>query len=242
MWGTPRVISMQMNRVLAAQPDLILVMVSPWDVDNVSILWSGHEAPGPNLGSNWLKDELATVGLTQTVRDLADWSRASVMFKEFLYQSQSQYVKSFLMQGQVTDMLKAEPSAQLQNKLNDLDLYVGRIENSARAAGVPVAVVFVPNRAQAAMIAMGHWPAGYDPYKLGEEIRTIAQRHGAAYLDILPDFRELGNPERGYYPIDGHPNIEGSAMLSRMLAKELTSGTVDALKPDAQQTALKKAQ
>jgi hypothetical protein len=237
MWGTPRVVSMQMDRILAAHPDLILIMLSPWDIDNVSVLWSVHEQPGPKAG-NWLEFALSTKTLSETIEGSANWSRAVVMLKEFFYLSESQYVKSSLMQDRVADMLKAEPTAELQSKLNDLEVYIGRDEDRAKAAGVPLAVVFVPNRAQAAMIAMGHWPAGYDPYKLGEEIRAITTRHGATYIDIVPDYRNEGNPERGYYPIDGHPNVQGSEMLTKMLAKELTNGSLNGLKVDGRQTAL----
>jgi hypothetical protein len=241
MWGTPHVFVLQMNKTLAAQPDLILLALSPWDIDNVSLLRSETGEPDPT-GLKWLKTELATGGISGTIKVLSNWSRALVMFKELLYRSQSQYVKSFLLQGEVTDMLKVKPTDQLQSKLDKLDLYIGQIQDRAKAANVPLAVVFIPNRAEAAMIAMGHWPEGYDPYKLGEEIRTIVKRHGGTYIDILPDYREIGNPERGYYPIDGHPNIEGSAMISNMLAKELTKGSIAALKAPPQQTAFHEAQ
>ena len=88
------------------------------------------------------------------------------------------------------------------------------------------------------MISMSSWPPGYDPYKLGEELRTIITRHGGTYIDILPDYRNIMNPERGYYPMDGHPNVEGSAMIAKMLAKELTNGAIPALQASTRQAAM----
>ena len=76
------------------------------------------------------------------------------------------------------------------------------------------------------MISLGKWPAGYDPYKLGEEVRAIVTSHGGAYIDILPDFRTVPDPEQYYYPIDNHPDARGHAIIADMLAKELTSGAV----------------
>lgn len=94
--------------------------------------------------------------------------------------------------------------------------------------------VYVPNRAQAAMISMGKWAAGYDPYKFGEELRAIITRHGGTYIDILPGFRSLPNPGQYYFPVDGHPDARGHAIISGFLAREITSGAVPALKAIAQ--------
>jgi hypothetical protein len=94
--------------------------------------------------------------------------------------------------------------------------------------------VLLPNRAQAAMISMGEWPAGYDPYKLDAELRSIVTSHGGIYIDILPDFRAIPNPEQHYLPVDSHPDAGGHAIIAAMLAKELTGGAVPALKVPAQ--------
>jgi lysophospholipase L1-like esterase len=45
--------------------------------------------------------------------------------------------------------------------------------------------------------------------------------HGALYVDILADFRALPGPEHGYYPLDGHPNAQGQAVLARLIAQRL---------------------
>jgi hypothetical protein len=88
----------------------------------------------------------------------------------------------------------------------------------------------VPNRPQVAMISMGDWPAGYDPFKLEDEVRASIVRRGGRFIDILPDYRGVPGPERDYFPVDGHPDADGHAIIARFLAKELTSGAVPALK------------
>ena len=80
------------------------------------------------------------------------------------------------------------------------------MEERAKSRGCALCGVFlVPTRAQAAMISMGEWPAGYDPYKLDDELRAIVTSHGGIYIDILPDFRNIPNPEQ-YYLSCGWPS------------------------------------
>jgi hypothetical protein len=77
---------------------------------------------------------------------------------------------------------------------------------------------------------MGEWPAGYDPYKLDQELRTIVTNHDGTYIDILPEFRGMPNPEKHYFPVEGHLDAEGHGIVSEILTKELTSGAIPALK------------
>jgi hypothetical protein len=65
---------------------------------------------------------------------------------------------------------------------------------------------------------------------LSDEVRSIVVRHGATYADIVPGYRGIPNPEQGYFPKDGHPNANGHATISRLIARELTSGAVPALR------------
>jgi hypothetical protein len=134
--------------------------------------------------------------------------------------------------------LRTEPSAEWRERLVQLSGVAAENEARAKAAGVRLVAVLVPNRAQAAMISMGQWPAGYDPYKLGDDVRSIIVSHGGTYIDILPGFRHVPNPEQYYLPVDGHPDAGGHAILSGLLANELTSGAVPELEsPTLPQTA-----
>jgi hypothetical protein len=84
------------------------------------------------------------------------------------------------------------------------------------------------------MISARDWPDGYDPYKLNEELRSIITSHGGIYIDILPDLRNIPNSQQLYFPIDDHPDVGGHELIAELLAKELTNGTVPALKAVAQ--------
>jgi len=155
----------------------------------------------------------------------------------YQHQSQSQYIQSYVTLPQGAEgfwdagpeALRAQPSREWQAHLKEFERSAVDVERMASAAGVSLVAVLLPNRAQAAMISMGEWPAGFDPYTIDRELRTIITSHGGTYIDILPDFGALPNAERHYYPLDGHPDAGGHAIIAGFLAKELGGGAVSEL-------------
>ena len=146
-------------------------------------------------------------------------TRAAILLKDLIYESPSHYVQSSLMGADYNkDFLKSESSAKWNKELKEFDSSAANIEGQARKAGIPLVAMLVPDRTQAAMISMmDECPKGFDPYKLGNELRTIIVSHGGTYIDILPDFRTVPNPQLGYLALDGHPNAYGHAMIARFL-------------------------
>ena len=116
----------------------------------------------------------------------------------------------------------------------EFDKSAAGIEAQARNAGIPIIAAYVPDRTQVAMIAIaGNWPAGFDPYKLDNELRTIIESNGETYFDILPDFQTIPNPHLAYFAVDVHPNHQGQALISEFLVRHLTDGTIPALRATA---------
>jgi hypothetical protein len=128
------------------------------------------------------------------------------------------------------EFLKTAPNTDWQQLFENFKGETEEFETQARDADVPFAAVVVPNRAQAAMISSNSWPLGYDPYKLDNELRTVIVKNGGTFIDILPDFRGIPDAAQYYLAVDGHLNVKGQALVSEMLAKELTCGAVPALR------------
>jgi hypothetical protein len=240
-WGTPHSVDLRFNEVLAAKPDMILWTVTPWDIDNASLLipYVAKQINAPFDGKTRLTivqrvtKAFRSKSVPQAIED--GWSRAikpfnvtytAMMLEHFLYKSQSQYLKHYLMQDESNAFLQMQTSAKHAANLSEFEGYVAEIAAQSKAAGVPLVVVLVPQRAQAAMISMGSWPAGFDPYKLGDEVRTPVDANGAIYIDLLHGFRTVPNPEQYYFPVDGHITAGGHAVLSQMMTQALTNGAV----------------
>jgi hypothetical protein len=254
-----RVFSLRFNEVLAPKPDLILWVLNYSDVRIASIIEAGEAdrqaafiadvsensssqisaiasegsaAPGPLAAWKRLsaKAKYAASSLAHAVNDRWRDTSSFVLLTNVMdeIENQSQFVKR--NRTSEAQYLNAVPSEERLRHLKDFDRYAGEMEDRAKAAGVPFCAVFLPTRIQAAMISSGDWPASIDPFKLNEEMRAIIVSHGGTYIDILHYFRTIPNPERGFFPADGHLNPRGHAMISGLLARELTNGAASALK------------
>jgi hypothetical protein len=229
-YGFPRNSALRFGDALAAKPDLILWVLTPMDIERVGFTYeknafSKRELPDGRLGTlkNAILDDIRKNGGTIVIGNA---------LRHWLYelQSQSQYVRSYLLNksdDSEAGFLRATLSPVWSAHLKEFDAYAAEIEGRSISAGVPFVATFAPNRAQAAMISLGEWPAGYDPYRLDHELRSTITSHGGVYLDILPEFRMLPSPEHLYYPLDGHPEASGYAALAALLANALSGAVPD---------------
>jgi hypothetical protein len=225
---TTRSISRNFPDAIAANPDMILWVVSPLDISYSSSARRQEDvAPfNPQVGAwHFMKSIVSTESFATSVATIFSHTRSSILLKDLLYESPSQYVRSSLMGADYNQrFLQSESSAEWLSELKEFDRSAEEIAGQARNARIPLVAVLVPDRTQAAMIStMDVSPKGFDPYKLDRELRTIIVSHGGIYVDILPEFRSTPNPHRGYFAIDGHPNAYGQAMIAKFLTDKLAS-------------------
>jgi len=236
-WGIPNSVALRFKEALAVHPNMILWVLTAWDVEQaLHTLPPGGRADVPERTFKRVVEALSRASLSDVLHILADRaharlsaSKSGFLLQHFFYESQTEYMKSYLAGGDRAGFLLAEPNTEWQQRLQRVDIDAANMETQARAAGVPFVAVLVPNRAHAAMISMGHWPAGYNPYKFNDDLRAIITAHGGDYIDILPGFRTIANPEQHYFPVDDHPDARGHAILAELLTKALTSGAVPEL-------------
>lgn len=258
-----RVFSLRFNEVLAPKPDLILWVLNYSDVRIASIIQAGEadhqaafiadvseDAPPKTSGNGGdrtaeagplaalkglsAKAKYAASSFAHAINDRWRDTSSFVLLTNVMDEIENQ--RQFVKRNRTTEAqyLNAVPSEERLRHLKELDKYAGEMEERAKAAGVPFYAVFLPTRIQAAMISSGDWPPNIDPFKLNEEMRSIIVSHGGTYIDILHDFRTIPNAERAFFPADGHLNPKGHAMISGLLARELTSGKAPALTANAQ--------
>ena len=65
---------------------------------------------------------------------------------------------------------------------------------------------------------------GTDPYALNRAIEAVVRKHGASFLDASPKFQGVRDVASYYYPVDGHLNAKGNALLADVVQQGLVAG------------------
>ena len=109
--GIPSAVDRRFSEVLAAAPDLILWVLTPWDIENAApspadktdVSPQGTSPGGPASGGRFHQVDLALEAVAHEIRDLWSHTRSEAMLRHFLFESQSQYVRSYLTGPDETD-------------------------------------------------------------------------------------------------------------------------------------------
>jgi hypothetical protein len=243
----PYVIAQYLKEVMAEQPDMILWFLTPHDLTNSlktgDTFDSSPRAPMGILNRGWerVKELFATESIPEAMASAwtlmlhkAGSSASALLLQHILWGNQIQYIESYLESGSDAGFLKNEPDATWQGYIKQFEIDEEAVKAQATAEGVPLVVVLVPNRAQAAMLSTGYSQNGFSPYTLDGKLRSMVERDGGIYIDILPHFRDIPHAGEYYFPVNGHPNVRGTAIIAEFLASELTHGAIPALSVAAQ--------
>ena len=142
------------DQVLAAQPDLILWVITPTDIMNAGtkenadspVTGSLREDPRSATGSakprsiwNEITASIATGTFGERLKSRWEDTRTSIVLKHLLIASESQdeYIKSYLRNGDNANFLKTEPDSKWQTQLQYFDTELAEIAGLANPDGHP---------------------------------------------------------------------------------------------------------
>jgi hypothetical protein len=250
--GYARTVAMHFDEALAAQPDIVLWVLTKYDLERATVVGADLNFIPASASKSarakieyrvrqimGMKDNRERIGFVeQYAEDLFRVSEVGTMLMHGLYQSQSAYMKAALSRsGDRLWYVESAPSSASREYLAQFDGYAAQILEKAKAAGVPLVATLAPDRVQAALLSSGEWSADFNPLRLDEEVRSIIVNHGGTYVDLLPSFRNILNSEQYYLPVDGHPDERWQPIVADILTEKLTDGTIPALKVAAPLTA-----
>jgi hypothetical protein len=207
---------LRLDPALALEPNVVLMALSAHDLE----VFRGDQRQV--AASSAAAGEQGS--LRETIRALVvrlRTSRATFIAQHFLYENLDAYLPLYLEHGDEADFLRPPLTTAWQHRLALFDHEVAEIAARTQAHGVPFMLVFVPLRAQAALLRWKHLPPGVDPTLLGKAIAKIARRHGAIYLDLTETIGDRPDVTQLYYPVDSHPNGAASAIIGDAIARTL---------------------
>jgi hypothetical protein len=224
--GAPGLLAKRMPQLMALRPDLILWVIGSWDLNPDK----PDDAPAPPPGGQLrLRD----------VRRLLNQPKITAFLKGYLYRSQSLYMAAYLRRVPGIAHLSATANIEEAERMRELPLDVTTIVDRAKLAGVPVVAVFLPNRGESGLLSISPRPAGIDPDRLNNDLRTILSSNGATYVDVVPELQKAPNLDGLYDPFGSHLNAEGHGILAQILSNALTGGAVPALSENEQAESVK---
>jgi hypothetical protein len=214
--GSPSTLANRMSQVMALQPDLVLWVMSSWDIDPDKIRVQEKASQGGLSGS-------------QVANRILTKFKIVSYLTELLYRSESVFMSAYVRNIQEGAHLPADSHNDEDARMRLFSVDAGTIVDRAKAADVPVVATFLPNRGESALILMSPRSAQIDPVRLSNALRTVLVSKGAIYVDAVPDLEKAPNLDRFYDPLGFHLTAQGHAVLTQILAKALTGGAVAAL-------------
>jgi hypothetical protein len=221
---------MRTDEALALKPDLVMFVLGSYDIEAISdpIRLANRDHP------ERLRRQPGTIDvpsvrpnpLLKTLVDFTVNSRAIVMAQHYLYSDRDSYVKLFMLYGDKADYVRLPLSPLWEKRLSLADMLIGGMARKVHAAGLPFFVVFAPSQLEVALLTAHTQPAAVDADAIGHRLAQTAARNASAFLDTLDDFRAAKVPAEIFYPVDGHLNGKGHAILANAIIRGLTGGAV----------------
>lgn len=225
--SSPAYADRNVQNALALNPDVVLYIVVPYDLNQQILANGSTELRSPTVIPSPAEVQ-PTVSSLNRLERLMIQSRTLLVAQHFAFQNREAFLRAYMMYGDKADYLRQPFTPIWQQRFADLDQTIGDIANKLRAAGVPLMIVGVPSRAEAALLSSPRLPPHVDPFAFGREVQTIASKHGAGYVDLMGPFSRIPNAENLYYVVDGHVTTEGNKMIAEELAQKLQDGSVPA--------------
>lgn len=217
-----------MDEALALRPDVLIYLLAPFDleqqIDPQELAKRNDPARATQI--NAIHEPMS---LLRRVQILITQSRTVLVAQHYLLQNKDTYLRLYMNYGDKADFLRQPFTSAWQQRFADLDILVGDMAAKAHSAGVPLLIVPVPSRAQAALLSSSKLPPHVDPYAFGRRIEEIANKHGVGYADLMTPYGRIPDSQNLFLIVDGHVTSDGQAVIAHQLAQKLESGFVPAL-------------
>jgi hypothetical protein len=227
----------RVQEALALKPDVVLYLLAPFDleqqIDPKELSERDNTIRPPSKAAVQL-----TVSPVKQLEEMLIQSRTVLVAQHYLFQNRDTFLRLYMTYGDKADFLRQPFTPAWEQRFADLDLIIGDMARKLRAAEVPLVIIPVPSRVEAALLSTRELPPHVDPFAFGRRIEMIASKHGAGYVDLMEAFSHITDPESLFYVVDGHVTPDGQKVIAEYITRKLQDGSVQAFsRLTAQQSA-----
>lgn len=206
-YGSKLVASAQ--EALTLKPDLIVLVIAPIDFERMDEQPSQANGPQPALN------------IVARLKNLTSFSRLLYMEQYFILQHDGIYVPIFLRSGEKPDFMRSPLPPAWSGRLLGFEVILEKIAKLTR--GVKTVLLFVPQRAQAALAASGNRDQTFDPELLPDSLSEMAGKAGMSFVNGTRSIPTGTSSSQFFYAINGHPNGLGHAAMADGLVHQMLS-------------------
>lgn len=225
---SPTYASRRIDDALAMHPDAIVYALNAYDVEHDRDPYPPDEKTS-SAGTRRTNVDGAGKRLIEDLRRIGGESRALLVAQHFLFQDPQLYVDLYVRQGDHAGYLRSSFPPVWEAYFADLELRLRSMAQKAHAAHVPLIVMAIPERSQAALFSLKNPPAGVDAFAFERRISQIAGAEGAYSVDAFSDFSREPHPEKMFYVVDTHLSPGGNVVITRALTRGLFKIPIPAL-------------
>jgi hypothetical protein len=220
----------RLNEALALQPDLIVYVITPFDLEQrMEPLQLEHRNdPNSVISTPAIQYRPSRLKLLQYQ---VNESRAVLVAQHFLFSDSDFFLRVFMNYGDKADYLRQPLTPSWQARFSNLNLLVTDMASRLHHAGVPLIVMAVPSRPEAVLASTAHAPPHTDPFAFSRLLQDMTLKAGAKYVNAVEEFSRFPHSEQFFYVVDQHVTPEGHAVLSRALVRTCLDGSIPAFKP-----------
>lgn len=192
-------------------PDALVLVVTPFDFEPSG--GGGIGAAKDPAKPNWLRQARQRV------------SASSLLYMEsyLLLRDDASYVPFYLALGRGADFMRAPMPEGWQRRVESFDEAMASIDIIAKRRSVPTLLLYIPQRAQASLIASQQKNPDFHPDILPRALQNIANNYGIGFVDITRKIAPHTPSSHIFYPINGHINAQGHALAAAAMTQYLTS-------------------
>jgi hypothetical protein len=232
-----------LREAISLDPDVAILPLEPFDLtyfgDETADESAGAAASEPadatdsslppastgTGGMPWLtplplRPEVQRYTVLTQLRLLSRESRALLVAQHFMLLNDNFLIRAYKLRRE-EDALRVPHSESYQRRYTRLETELRALSARLSARGVPLLLVAIPNRIQAALISDRTTLPGVDPWAFTRELQAIGQRTGVRVADTFPRFAARPHAEQLFYAVDGHPTGEANALIGDAVEQAL---------------------